>query len=110
MIIKIVITLFVLFAASRAYLRYRDGSVRVVGLIIWLVLWCGVAFFTWWPKVSDILATNIGIGRGVDALVYLSIVALFYAVFRIYVKLEFIGHELTSLVRNLALKDQNRNK
>lgn len=107
MIIKIVISLFVLFAASRVYLRYRDGSIKFIVFVLWIVLWGGVAFFVWWPKFSDIIATRVGVGRGVDVLVYISIVALFYAVFRLYIKLEFIEHEITSLVRNIALKDQN---
>ncbi|MBU0597838.1 DUF2304 family protein [Patescibacteria group bacterium] len=106
MIIKILVSIFVLFAVSRVYLRYRDGSVRVIAFIVWLLLWGGIAFFVWWPKFSDIIASGVGIGRGIDALVYISIVALFYAMFRVYIKLEFIEHEITSLVRNLALSDK----
>lgn len=112
MTIKVLITLFVLFALSRAYLRYKDGSIKFTALIIWLVVWSAITFFAWWPKFSDLLANSIGIGRGVDALVYISVVALFYAEFRIYVKLQFVEHEITSLVRNLALQDTavNENK
>lgn len=61
----------------------------------------------WWPKISDIIAHKIGVGRGVDALVYVSIVGLFYGMFRLYVKMEFLEHELTSLVRSLALKNDS---
>lgn len=106
MIIKIVISIFIIFAASRVYLRFKDGSVGRFSIIFWLILWSGVAFFTWWPKFSDIIATSVGVGRGVDALVYISVVALFYAIFRIYIKLEFIEREITSLVRNIALKEK----
>ena len=107
MTIKIIITLFALFAISRAYLRYRDGSIKFFGFIVWTIIWAAVTFFAWWPKFSDLIANSIGVGRGVDALVYLSIVALFYGMFRIYVKIQFIEHEITSLVRNIALKEQD---
>ncbi len=103
MIIKILISLFAFFAVSRAYLRFRDGSVKLAALLIWSVIWAGIVFFAWWPKFSDIIAESVGVGRGVDVLVYISIIALFYGVFRIYVKLEFIEREITSLVRRLAL-------
>ncbi|MBI5038129.1 MAG: DUF2304 family protein [Candidatus Kerfeldbacteria bacterium] len=103
MIIKILITLFVLFAASRAYLRFRSGSITYLALFIWLFLWGAVAFFVWWPHASGIIARSVGVGRGADALVYMSVVALFYGVFRLYVKLEFMEREITQLVRKKAL-------
>jgi small membrane protein len=106
MIIKTFVSIFVVFALSRAYLRHRDGLMNILTLILWNVLWVGIGFFVWWPKVSDLIAHNVGIGRGVDALVYVSIVALFYGIFRIYIKLEFIEREITSLVRNLAFRDK----
>ena len=108
MTIKIIITLFALFAISRAYLRYRDGSIKFFGFIVWTIIWAAVTFFAWWPKFSDLIANSIGVGRGVDALVYLSIVALFYGMFRIYVKIQFIEHEITSLVRNLAMNKKKK--
>ena len=104
MIIKLITSLFILFAASRVYLRYKDGAVGRFGISFWLILWTGVGVFTWWPNLSDKIANSVGVGRGVDALIYFSIIALFYAVFRIYIKLEFIEREITSLVRNISLK------
>lgn len=108
MIIKIFITLFVVFAISRVILRHREGSVKKMALLIWIVIWSGILFFVWWPKVSDYIAHSVGIGRGVDALVYISLVALFYGMFRIYVKLEFIEHEITGLVREIALAKKDK--
>lgn len=105
MIIQILVSIFALFAASRAYLRFKDGALHIIGFILWILLWTGITFFVWWPKASDVIALNIGIGRGVDALVYISIVALFYGMFRIYVKLEFIEKEITSLVRDISLQE-----
>lgn len=108
MFIKVFVTAFVLFAMSRVWLRYRDGAIGMFGTGLWSFLWVGVGVFVWWPKVSDYFAQTIGIGRGVDALVYISIVGLFYGMFRLYVKLEFLEHELTSLVRTMALNAGQR--
>ncbi len=108
MMLKIIATLFVLFAISRVWLRYRDGQIGVIGTVLWSFIWLAIGGVVWWPAVTTVLAKSVGVGRGVDALVYLSIVSLFYAIFRLYVKLEFIEHELTSLVRNLALKDESK--
>lgn len=104
MFIKIIVSSFVLFALTRVWLRYRDGAIGVLGMLFWSFVWLAIGAFVWWPKVTDVFAQRIGIGRGADALVYLSVVGLFYGVFRLYVKMEFIEHELTSLTRMLALR------
>lgn len=78
------------------------------GMGLWSALWIAIGIFVWWPNVSDIIAHKIGVGRGVDALVYISIVGLFYGMFRLYVKMEFMEHEVTSLVRAMALKSPSK--
>lgn len=109
MIIKILVTGFVLFALTRVILRYRGGDVSFLAMIGWGLIWVGIDAFIWWPRVSDIFAKYIGIGRGTDALLFVSILLLFYGVFRIYIKLEFIEHEITSLVRKLAIHHADNN-
>ncbi len=106
MFIKILVSAFVLFAISRVWLRYRDGAIGMFGVTLWSLLWLAIGGFVWWPKVTDFFAQKIGIGRGVDALVYISIVGLFYGMFRLYVKMEFLEHEITDLTRKLAIRSR----
>lgn len=105
MVVKIIVTLFVVFALSRVVLRYRERTFGLFALVVWSLLWLFVLFFVWYPQASSVIAESIGVGRGVDALIYISIVALFYGLFRLYVKLEFVEHEITSLVRKIAIKE-----
>ncbi len=105
MIIKILVTLFVVFAVSRVILRYRDGNVGLLAMFGWGILWLGIDAFIWWPKVSDTFAHLLGVSRGADALLFVGLMIVFYAVFRVYIKLEFLEHEITSLVRGLAIRD-----
>jgi small membrane protein len=103
MVIRILVSLFVAFAISRAILRYRDKSFGVFALIFWSIIWGVVLFFVWLPRSSDALAKILGVGRGVEALLSIAVVGLFYAVFRLYVKLEWVEHEITVLTRKLAI-------
>ena len=106
MLVKIIIILFVLFAISRLILRFRDSSISLKELIIWSILWVTIIVVTLLPWTADIIAHIIGVGRGVDALIYFSIVMLFYTLFRISVKLEHIEYEITKIVRNQTLKEK----
>jgi hypothetical protein len=42
----------------------------------------------------------------VDAVIYLSIIAISYGLFRMYARLEFIEQEITGIVRELALREK----
>ena len=111
MIIKIIVSIFVLLVISRTYLRFKEGSINLFSLFLWNILWATIAFFVWWPGLSSSIAGMAGVGRGVDFFIYISIVVIFYAIFRIFLKLEFIEREITQIVRKLALgKDDSQIK
>ncbi len=102
---QILFTLFVLFAVSRALLRFKEGKISVLALIGWVVLWLWVEIIIWIPGVTTHIAKILGIGRGADLLIYGSIITLFYLIFRIYVKLEDIERQITQLARKTALQN-----
>jgi len=58
------------------------------------------------PQATSWLAELVGVGRGVDVAIYLSVVILFYLTFRLFVRLEKIEHNITLLVREMELKDR----
>jgi hypothetical protein len=108
MILQVFFIIFVLFAASRAYLRFRDKSITAVEFFFWIVLWLVITVVVVLPQTSTAIAHILGVGRGADAVVYISVLVLFYAVFRLYVKMEFIEHEITDIVRKLALEKDGK--
>lgn len=107
MIIKVVIILFVLFVLFRTFLRFKQKDITGRELSIWTIFWLLVAGATIAPQQTDIIAQAVGVGRGADLLVYLSIITLFFLVFKVIVKLEKIDKDVTSVVRNTAI---NKNK
>lgn len=108
MFIQILIIAFLLFAISRVILRFKDRTISIGELIFWMLLWIGAGVITLLPQSTDFLAKILGVGRGVDAIIYIAIIILFYGMFRLYVKMEHIEHEITDIVRKTALKDDNK--
>ncbi|PIR47675.1 hypothetical protein COV06_02210 [Candidatus Uhrbacteria bacterium CG10_big_fil_rev_8_21_14_0_10_50_16] len=103
--IQLLIVVFAAFAITRVVIRSRARDIPLVWALVWIVLWLGAAVVSVLPQTTDLLAARVGIGRGADLLVYVSILALFYLVFRLVVKIETMQQEITKLVRSLALKD-----
>ena len=108
MIIKAIIILFILFVLWRTWLRFKVNDITNRELIIWLFFWFLVIIATLIPQKTDIIAQWLGVGRGADLLVYISIIVLFFIAFRIIVKLEKIDRDITKLVRKKALEKEDQ--
>lgn len=107
-VVQIILTIFLLFALSRVVLRFRGGQIKFTEFGFWSFLFSMAIVVILYPTETTKLANNLGIGRGVDLVVYASIVTLFYLVFRIYVMMEDIRHEITELVRKIALERKSK--
>ena len=106
--IQIVLVLFILFAISRVILRVREKMISSYAGLFWLLIWLAALIGVLLPATTTQIAAFFGIGRGVDVIVYVSLALLFYLVFRIYVMIEDLRHEITFLVRQLALQSSPR--
>lgn len=97
---------FLLFAFSRVWLRAREGSIGWGMFLFWTAIWLLAILAVIRPEFTTTVANELGVGRGVDAVVYTSIVILFYLNFRSNVLIENLRHEITKLTREIALKNQ----
>lgn len=105
MLIQIVLGLFILFAVSRVILQVRNGNLSVYSFLFWTALFVFALVGLLIPSLLSQLARLLGIGRGVDVVIYVSLILLFYLVFRLHILLEDIRHEVTKVWREIALKE-----
>ncbi|NJL44257.1 MAG: DUF2304 family protein [Nitrosarchaeum sp.] len=105
-----IILIFSLFALSRAYLRVKDRRISWGEFGFWGVVWVLLILVAIFPWTIASLAALIGIGRGVDLVIYVSIPLVFYLVFRLYVKIDAMERNLTELARAHALREKPRGK
>lgn len=104
-IIGIAIALFYFFVTL---LRYHEGKITLRELLLWESIWAAIAFISILPITVNFFANLIGVGRGVDLVLYLSIIALFYLMFKIYMKIDKVEREITAIVRELAIRDKKK--
>ncbi len=108
MIIQIILVLFFFFALFKVFLRFRSGGLKGREAIGWFVFWILAIAVVINPNYTLILAKILGVGRGVDAIIYLAISLLFFLVFKIYIHLEKIDRQITKLVRQDTLSSQTK--
>lgn len=113
--IQLIFITFLIFAASRAFLRLKEGGITFGAFLFWSGLWILATFSVLNPEFTTYLAKLIGIGRGTDVVIYASIVLVFYLIFRTNVMIENLRHEISKLTSEITIgrtlkRDKKRKK
>lgn len=108
MTIQILITLVSVGIIVKACAKVRTREVHIQTLMAWILFWIAVIALVWQPNLTDYLAHFLQVTRGADAVFYLSLVGIFYLLFRIFIRLERMDQEVTTLVREIALLKNER--
>ncbi len=104
--IQILLSLFILFALIKVVGRYRAKEVSFLSLVFWALFWAVVAVVVWQPNLSTELANRVGVGRGSDLVMYVSVAVIFYLIFRVTVRLEKMERNITKIIRDIALREK----
>lgn len=101
--IQLVLLLLVIFFLSRVYFRSKEKLLSTKATLFWTIMWIVALVGILMPTTTSRIASFFGVGRGVDVILYVAISLVFYLVFRVYVMIEDLRREITSLIRAQAL-------
>lgn len=104
-VLQIIVTLFIVAILYKLFRQRQSGKMSILGFVVWFLLWLVVLIVFWQPETTTYLANWLGIGRGADLAVYLSILVIFYLLFRIFVRLNKTDAAITKIVRKDAIKN-----
>ena len=103
MIIQYIATGIIILVLMQFLIKVLRDRTQLFKLLFWGVFWGIALIFIWLPtNTIDKLGQLFGVGRGIDVLVYLSIIFLFYYIFRQSEKINKLEKEITKLVRKIA--------
>ncbi len=104
MLIQFVLLLILLVALSVTWKRSRQSVISRSEALVWSLVWIVAGAVILLPQTTTLVANFFGVGRGVDFILYGSVLALFLLVFKLFVALDQLERKLTELVRRDALK------
>lgn len=104
-LIQIFLIVFALFAITRVLRQFKKGGLTLAWLLFWVAFWLVAGVVVALPQTTDLVAQFVGVGRGADLIIYLSLVALFFLIFKLFAKIESVEQEITRLVRKLAIEE-----
>lgn len=109
-LVQLILTSVIAGVMVYVAIRWRRGEITAFQLAVWEVFWGAGILFVLFPDSATTIANRVGVGRGADLILYVSIVTLFYGLFRLIVKIERLNRDLTELVRQKALEDHRRER
>jgi len=104
LIIKTLMVVGSLILFSYFFVAARGRPIEKLGMSL---VFIGIAFFAIFHHLADKVAAFVGVDRGADLMVYLSIMALLFLCFNLYLRQKELQSELATVVRTLALLGQS---
>jgi len=100
MIAQIGLTVLLLCIMVYAWTEYRRAP--AIGIVAIVVAGAGL-YFVWLPSHASWLAALVGIGRGVDLILYVWVVISLIVVLNLHLKLRSQTEVITALAREIAI-------
>ncbi|WP_407415228.1 DUF2304 domain-containing protein [Methanobrevibacter sp.] len=103
---SIIFPIISLIAIAWFLYRHLKGKNTLTTVILWTILWIFVIIFSIFPNTSFVFARLFGITRGLDFLIIVVFIVLFYTVVKLYFRLDETQDQLNTIVKELALKNE----
>lgn len=100
MIIRILMLAGLAAIGYLVFLRRNRLPIHIV--TVFVILGAG-ALAVLFPEDTDVIANYVGVGRGVDLIMYLFEVAAIFVLIHYYTKFVELQRQLTTLTRELAI-------
>ena len=104
LIVQVFGTLLVGLMIFVVFRIYQKKKISFYDLVLWEIFWIFVGILVIAPALMSDIAKVFGIGRGVDAIIYVALFLLFYLVFKLSVKIEKVDQNVTQVVKEIALR------
>ncbi len=107
MIQQIIAIGIIVFFLLRLLFQKKKNNISGTEFFLWQFFWIFSILVIVFIKQIDYLVALLGFSSaGIDVLLYLSIVIMFYLLFKIRIKMEKMEKEITILVKKIAINDK----
>ena len=80
---------------------------RLLDIVLLFVMIIAGIVFALWPDVTNIIAKDLGVGRGADLIFYISILIFWFVSLKLYARIRKLEQLFTEIIRKDALGHVN---
>ncbi len=96
-----------IFFIYRTVVQYMKRKRTLVAMVVWVLFWVSITLMAIIPNpVSMKIASILGFRSNVTAVIFVSIALLFLFVFYLSSTIEKLEHQMTDLVRKIAIDEK----
>jgi small membrane protein len=100
--------LVIVFFVFRLFIQKKKGIINSSEFMIWLFFWVFAGGAIIFLKEIDRFAAFLGFSSsGINILLYIGFVVLFYLVFKMRLRLEKQERNISKIVREIAIKNKD---
>ncbi len=103
-IIQVLVMIFAVYLIIKVIFNFKREKISLGEFIFWEILWILLIVLAAFPGNFNVLAEKIGVSSIFNLIIYISIILLFFLVYKLYTKSEEQREEITKLVREITLE------
>ncbi len=108
MLIQLILVAAIILIILRLIIQLKRQRISGGEFAGWIIIWLAAAVVILFPDITSFLAIKVGVTRGVDLVIYVSVVLVFYLLFKLLMRIEKIERDITELCRRIALGDKEK--
>ncbi len=107
---QIIFLIIILLLIGKMTLKFKHRQITGGFYALWTFFWLLIGLLIIKQDILSYLAIKFGIGRGSDLAIYISILLIFYFLFKLYMKMEQTEKKHTQLIRKISLNNAKKPK
>ena len=103
---SLIFAIISLIAIVGIILRYMKRKNSFTTVVLWSIFWIFVSVFALFPQLSTSFASFFGITRGLDFVIILVFIILFYISIKLYFIVDKMQNDLNKIVKEVAIQNE----
>lgn len=101
---QLILSIVIFYILFKTWHSYKTKQISNSFFVLWILLWLIGLSAIYYPGLLSTIAGFLNIGRGVDFALYVSIILIFYLIYKINIKIGKVNRDLTKIVRKLTIE------
>jgi hypothetical protein len=102
------ISLFMIFQGFKNFFKIRGQGQTFIKLLVRIIVWGGMAIIAIYPKVTNDIASLIGMEGNINAIILTGFILVFLMIFKLLNAIERLEQQITKVTRKESLKEIKR--
>ncbi len=105
---QLLLASIILFVIWRTHAAYKKKNLSESFVAVWTIFWLGVLILVFKQDLVSQAAHSLGVSRGVDLVIYISLIVIFYFVYKILVLINDLDGKITQIIRKIAINEAKK--